>query len=126
MTTGMPPHRVRHEAHSTLMTPLETVNPRHVGSRRGVEGSAATRAPFPASAWLRARVAFVLAEAYLEKFGRDNMADIKAAMESVSPAASGRWRDEARGLRRPSRVGFARPVCSVWIHGRGKTSVRDG
>ena len=27
-------------------------------------------------------VAFVLAEAYLEKFGRDNMADIKAAVKA--------------------------------------------
>ena len=78
MTTGMPLIvSAAMKPIPTLMTPLETVNLDTLEVEEASKERSDTCAVVAES-----EVAFVLAEAYLEKFGRDNMADIKAAVKA--------------------------------------------
>ncbi|MEG2532255.1 MAG: chorismate synthase [Gordonibacter sp.] len=83
MTTGMPLIvTVAMKPIPTLMTPLSTVNL----DTLEVEEASRERSDVcavPACAVVaEAEVAMVLADAYLEKFGHDNMGDIKAAVKN--------------------------------------------
>ncbi len=114
----------------TLMTPLETVKPRHVWKSKEASKERSDTCAVPACAVVaESEVAFVLAEAYpREVTGAINMADIKAAVESVPPAAQddGAMRHEAS--RRTSRGGGAcAPRVSSWDSwARGRRRSRDG
>lgn len=64
------------------MTPLETVNLDTLEVEEASKERSDTCAVPACAVVAESEVAFVLAEAYLEKFGRDNMADIKAAVKA--------------------------------------------
>ena len=66
----------------TLMKPLATVNMDTLEVEQASKERSDTCAVPACAVVAEAEVAMVLAEAYLQKFGRDNMTDIKAAVES--------------------------------------------
>lgn len=66
----------------TLMTPLSTVNLDTLETEQASKERSDVCAAPACAVVAEAEVAFVLADVYLEKFGRDNMADIKAAMKA--------------------------------------------
>ena len=83
MTTGMPLIvSAAMKPIPTLMTPLETVNLDTLEVEEASKERSDTCAVPACAVVAESEVAFVLAEAYLEKFGRDNMADIKAAVKA--------------------------------------------
>ena len=83
MTTGMPLiGSAAMKPIPTLMTPLETVNLDTLEVEEASKERSDTCAVPACAVVAESEVAFVLAEAYLEKFGRDNMADIKAAVKA--------------------------------------------
>ena len=83
MTTGMPLIvTAAMKPIPTLMTPLETVNLDTLEVEEASKERSDTCAVPACAVVAESEVAFVLAEAYLEKFGRDNMADIKAAVKA--------------------------------------------
>ena len=82
MTTGMPLIvSAAMKPIPTLMTPLETVNLDTLEVEEASKERSDTCAVPACAVVAESEVAFVLAE-YLEKFGRDNMADIKAAVKA--------------------------------------------
>lgn len=66
----------------TLMTPLETVNLDTLETAEASKERSDVCAVPAAAVVAEGEVAFALANAYLEKFGHDNMTDIHAAIES--------------------------------------------
>lgn len=83
MTTGMPLIvTAAMKPIPTLMTPLSTVNLDTLETEQASKERSDVCAVPACAVVAEAEVAFVLAEAYLEKFGRDNMTDIKAAVKS--------------------------------------------
>ncbi|WP_165044488.1 chorismate synthase [Adlercreutzia sp. ZJ138] len=83
MTSGMPLiATVAMKPIPTLMTPLETVNLDTLEVELASKERSDTCAVPACAVVAESEVAFALANAYLEKFGRDNMADIKAAVKS--------------------------------------------
>ncbi len=66
----------------TLMQPLETVNLDTLEVEKASKERSDTCAVPACAVVAESEVAFVLAEAYLQKFGRDNMTDINAAVKS--------------------------------------------
>ena len=83
MTTGMPLIvTAAMKPIPTLMTPLSTVNLDTLEVEQASKERSDVCAVPACAVVAEAEVAFVLAEAYLEKFGRDNMTDIKAAVKS--------------------------------------------
>ena len=83
MTTGMP--LIVTEAMKpipTLMAPLGTVNLDTLEAEKASKERSDVCAVPACAVVAESEVAFVLAEAYLQKFGRDNMADIKAAVKA--------------------------------------------
>ena len=66
----------------TLMAPLATVNLDTLEVEKASKERSDTCAVPACAVVAESEVAFVLAEAYLEKFGRDNMADIKSAVKA--------------------------------------------
>ena len=83
MTTGMPLIvSAAMKPIPTLMTPLETVNLDTLEVEEASKERSDTCAVPACAVVAESEVAFVLAEAYLEKIGRDNMADIKAAVKA--------------------------------------------
>lgn len=83
MTTGMPLMvSVAMKPIPTLMTPLATVNLDTLEVEEASKERSDTCAVPACAVVAESEVAFVLAEAYLEKFGRDNMPDIKAAVKA--------------------------------------------
>ena len=83
MTTGMPLIvSAAMKPIPTLMTPLETVNLDTLEVEEASKERSDTCAVPACAVVAESEVSFVLAEAYLEKFGRDNMADIKAAVKA--------------------------------------------
>lgn len=83
MTTGMPlVVSAAMKPIPTLMTPLATVNLDTLEVEAASKERSDTCAVPACAVVAESEVAFVLAEAYLEKFGRDNMADIKAAVKA--------------------------------------------
>ena len=83
MTTGMPLIvSAAMKPIPTLMTPLETANLDTLEVEEASKERSDTCAVPACAVVAESEVAFVLAEAYLEKFGRDNMADIKAAVKA--------------------------------------------
>lgn len=83
MTTGMPLiATVAMKPIPTLMTPLDTVNLDTLEPEKASKERSDTCAVPACAVVAEAEVAFVLANAYLEKFGHDNMTDIKAAVKS--------------------------------------------
>ncbi|BAK43681.1 chorismate synthase [Eggerthella sp. YY7918] len=83
MTTGMPLiATVAMKPIPTLMTPLATVNLDTLEVEEASKERSDTCAVPACAVVAESEMAFVLAEAYLEKFGRDNMADIKAAVKA--------------------------------------------
>ncbi|OUO89002.1 chorismate synthase [Gordonibacter sp. An230] len=83
MTTGMPlVATVAMKPIPTLMTPLPTVNLDTLETEDASKERSDTCAVPACAVVAESEVAFQLAEAYLEKFGRDAMADIKAALRA--------------------------------------------
>lgn len=83
MTTGMPLIvSAAMKPIPTLMEPLATVNLDTLEPELASKERSDTCAVPACAVVAEGEVAFVLAEAYLEKFGRDNMTDIKAAIKS--------------------------------------------
>ena len=83
MTTGMPlVATVAMKPIPTLMTPLATVNLDTLEVEQASKERSDTCAVPAAAVVAEGEVAFVLAQAYLEKFGSDNMTDIKANMKN--------------------------------------------
>lgn len=81
MTTGLPLIiTVAMKPIPTLMTPLQTVNLDTLEVEEASKERSDTCAVPAAAVVAESEVAFVLATAYQDKFGRDNMADIKAAL----------------------------------------------
>lgn len=68
----------------TLMTPLETVNMDTLEPELASKERSDTCAVPAAAVVAEGEVAFVLAQAYLEKFGCDNMTDIKASIRAYT------------------------------------------
>lgn len=68
----------------TLMTPLETVNMDTLEPELASKERSDTCAVPAAAVVAEGEVAFVLAQAYLEKFGCDNMTDIKASIRAYN------------------------------------------
>lgn len=66
----------------TLMTPLETVNMDTLESASASKERSDVCAVPACAVVAESEVAFALAQAYLEKFGHDNMTDIRAAVAS--------------------------------------------
>ena len=66
----------------TLMQPLKTVDIDTLESTEASKERSDVCAVPAAAVVAEAEVAFVLADAYLEKFGRDNMTDIRAALKA--------------------------------------------
>lgn len=83
MTTGMAAHHDgRHERSLAQIDPLNTVNIDTLEvDKASTERSDVCAVP-AASVVAEAEVAFIIAQAYLDKFGSDNMTDIKANIES--------------------------------------------
>lgn len=83
MTTGMPLIvTAAMKPIPTLMAPLDTVNLDTLEAEKASKERSDACAVPACAVVAESEVAFVLAEAYLEKFGRDNMADIKAAVKA--------------------------------------------
>ncbi len=83
MTTGMPLiMTAAMKPIPTLMTPLDTINLDTLEEEKASKERSDTCAVPACAVVAESEVAFVLAEAYLEKFGRDNMTDIKAAVKA--------------------------------------------
>lgn len=83
MTTGMPLIvTAAMKPIPTLMAPLGTVNLDTLEAEKASKERSDACAVPACAVVAESEVAFVLAEAYLEKFGRDNMADIKAAVKA--------------------------------------------
>ncbi len=83
MTTGMPLIiTAAMKPIPTLMTPLATVNLDTLEEEKASKERSDTCAVPACAVVAESEVAFVLAEAYLEKFGRDNMTDIEAAVSA--------------------------------------------
>ena len=83
MTTGMPlVITCAMKPISTLMKPLETVNLDTLEVAEASKERSDVCAVPAAAVVAEAEVAFVLAQAYLEKFGCDNMADIRANVDA--------------------------------------------
>ena len=83
MTTGLPlVITAAMKPIPTLMRPLKTVNIDTLEPEEASKERSDVCAVPAAAVVAEAEVAFVLAEAYLEKFGRDNMTDIRAAIKS--------------------------------------------
>ena len=83
LTTGMPLIvTAAMKPIPTLMTPLATVNLDTLEVEKASKERSDTCAVPACAVVAESEVAFVLAEAYLEKFGRDNMADIKSAVKA--------------------------------------------
>lgn len=83
MTTGMPLIvSAAMKPIPTLMTPLNTVNIDTLEVEAASKERSDTCAVPACAVVAEGEVAFVLANAYLEKFGCDNMVDIRAAIES--------------------------------------------
>ncbi|WP_080799578.1 chorismate synthase [Arabiibacter massiliensis] len=83
MTTGMPLIvTAAMKPIPTLMTPLSTVNLDTLEPEEASKERSDTCAVPACAVVAESEVAFALAGAYLEKFGRDNMADIKAAFKA--------------------------------------------
>lgn len=81
MTTGLPLIiTVAMKPIPTLMTPLQTINLDTLDVEEASKERSDTCAVPAAAVVAESEVAFVLATAYQDKFGRDNMADIKAAV----------------------------------------------
>ena len=76
----------------TLMTPLRTVNLDTLEAEEASKERSDTCAVPAAAVVAEGEVAFVLAEAYQEKFGRDTMTDIRAALRA--------YRDRLRTMAR--------------------------
>ena len=82
MTTGMPLiATVAMKPIPTLTTPLHTVNIDTLESAEASKERSDVCAVPAAAVVAESEVAFVLAKAYLDKFGSDNMTDIKQAIE---------------------------------------------
>ncbi len=83
MTTGMPLiMTAAMKPIPTLTTPLDTINLDTLEEEKASKERSDTCAVPACAVVAESEVAFVLAEAYLEKFGRDNMTDIKAAVKA--------------------------------------------
>ncbi|RDB62831.1 chorismate synthase [Gordonibacter sp. 28C] len=83
MTTGMPLIvTAAMKPIPTLMTPLSTVNLDTLEPEEASRERSDVCAVPACAVVAEAEVAFALADAYLEKFGHDNMTDIKAAVKS--------------------------------------------
>ena len=83
MTTGMPlVITAAMKPIPTLMTPLATVNLDTLEPEEASRERSDVCAVPACAVVAEAEVAIVLADAYLEKFGHDNMTDIKAAVKS--------------------------------------------
>lgn len=83
MTTGMPLIvTAAMKPIPTLMTPLSTVNLDTLEVEEASKERSDVCAVPACAVVAEAEVAFALAQAYLEKFGHENMADIKAAVKS--------------------------------------------
>lgn len=83
MTTGLPlVITVAMKPIATLMKPLKTVNLDTLEEADASKERSDVCAVPAAGVVAEGEVAFVLAEAYLEKFGRDNMTDIKANVKA--------------------------------------------
>ena len=83
MTSGMPlVVTVAMKPIPTLMTPLATVNLDTLEVEQASKERSDTCAVPAAAVVAEGEVAFALAQAYLEKFGADNMTDIKAAIKA--------------------------------------------
>lgn len=83
MTTGMPLIvTTAMKPIPTLMTPLSTVNLDTLEPEEASRERSDVCAVPACAVVAEAEVAIVLADAYLEKFGHDNMTDIKAAVKS--------------------------------------------
>ncbi len=83
MTTGMPLIvTAAMKPIPTLMTPLSTVNLDTLEPEEASRERSDVCAVPACAVVAEAEVAIVLADAYLEKFGHDNMTDIKAAVKS--------------------------------------------
>ena len=83
MTTGMPLIvTAAMKPIPTLMAPLGTVNLDTLEAEKASKERSDVCAVPACAVVAESEVAFVLAEAYLQKFGRDNMADIKAAVKA--------------------------------------------
>ena len=83
MTTGMPLIvTAAMKPIPTLMTPLATVNLDTLEPEEASRERSDVCAVPACAVVAEAEVAIVLADAYLEKFGHDNMTDIKAAVKS--------------------------------------------
>ena len=83
MTTGMPLIvTAAMKPIPTLMTPLATVNMDTLEPTQASRERSDVCAVPAAAVIAEAEVAFVLADAYLRKFGCDNMTDIKAALKA--------------------------------------------
>ena len=83
MTTGMPLIvTAAMKPIPTLMTPLETVNLDTLEVEEASKERSDTCAVPACAVVAESEVSFVLADAYLQKFGCDNMADIKAAVKA--------------------------------------------
>ena len=83
MTTGMPLIvTAAMKPIPTLMTPLSTVNLDTLETEEASRERSDVCAVPACAVVAEAEVAFALADAYLEKFGHDNMTDIKAAVKT--------------------------------------------
>lgn len=83
MTTGLPlVITVAMKPIATLMQPLKTVNLDTLEEADASKERSDVCAVPAAGVIAEGEVAFVLAEAYMEQFGRDNMTDIKANIEA--------------------------------------------
>lgn len=83
MTTGLPLIiTVAMKPIPTLMTPLKTINLDTLEVEEASKERSDTCAVPAAAVVAESEIAFVLATAYQDKFGRDNMADIKAAVSA--------------------------------------------
>ncbi len=83
MTTGMPLIvTAAMKPIATLMTPLKTVNLDTLETEDASRERSDVCAVPAAAVVAEGEVAFVLANAYLEKFGSDSMADIRAALKA--------------------------------------------
>lgn len=83
MTTGLPlVITAAMKPIPTLMQPLKTVDLDTLEVREASKERSDVCAVPAVAVVAEAEVAFVLAEAYLEKFGRDNMTDIRAAVKA--------------------------------------------
>jgi len=98
MTTGEPiVVRVAMKPISTLMTPLRTVD-LSSGQVAAAQSERSDVTAVPAMGVIaEALVAFVLADAMVEKFGGDSLAEMRRNVEGYLAAAGRRWAD----LRQP-------------------------